>query len=65
MDNLEDLYIYCREKITEYPNAAEDVMAFYVLAEMEVKDGCNEAHEVELAHFDIDDLIQVYKANTK
>ena len=65
MNTLEELYIYCRERIAECPDATEDVMALYALAEMEVRDGCSEAHEVELALFDIDDLIQVYKANTK
>jgi hypothetical protein len=49
----------------KYPDATEDLMMLYSLAEMEVADGCSETHEVELAHFDIDDLIQVYKANTK
>jgi hypothetical protein len=65
MNTLSELYTYCREKITEYPDATDDLMMLYSLAEMEVADGSSENHEVELALFDIDDLIQVYKANTK
>ena len=65
MKTLTELYTYCREKITEYPDATDDLMMLYSLAEMEVADGSSENHEVELALFDIDDLIQVYKANTK
>ena len=65
MTTLTELYSYCRDKAVKYLDATEDLMMLYSLAEMEVADGCSETHEVELAHFDIDDLIQVYKANTK
>lgn len=65
METLTELYSYCRDMAAKYPDATEDLMMLYSLAEMEVDDGSSQAHEVELAHFDIDDLIQVYKANTK
>ena len=59
---LKDLLKYAKEKIIEHPELKSQILDFYQLACDESEDECeSEAHEVQLAISDIDNLIKIQK----
>ena len=64
MDLIKVATNYCKEKVKEYPQLADQINEFYSLFRMEIED--DEAswdNEWELMWQDIEDLIEEYNNN--
>ena len=61
--NLENLKVFVKEKINQYPNLKEEIIDFYSLCLDEVEGGGSQQSEVELCISEINSLIEENKIN--
>jgi len=52
-----ELYKHCLQSIKQYPKIEEQIIQFYNIAAEKIEYGGAEQHECELAHFNIQELI--------
>jgi hypothetical protein len=55
---LDELLIFCQEKIKQFPNLEEDIMDVYQLASDEIEEGSSEYNECQIAESEILDMIK-------
>jgi hypothetical protein len=55
---LNELLIFCEEKIKKFPNLEQDIMDVYQLASDEIEEGASEYNECEIAESEILDIIK-------
>jgi hypothetical protein len=54
---MHKLLTFCKENVDKYPHRKQEICEIYNLCKYEVESGESEAHEVELAYSDLQEII--------